>query len=73
MSLPVGALLSNSTIYYNHDHDICNIAINVDDTTLCSKWYQASDLWQPSELESDLRDTVGGGKKWLVDFNTGTS
>ena len=34
---------------------------------------QASDLWQQpelaSELESDLRDTVDWGKKWLVDFN----
>ena len=24
-----------------------------------------------SELESDLRDTVNSGKKWLVDFNAG--
>ena len=36
---------------------------------------QASDLWQQpelaSELESDLRDTVDWGKKWLVDFNAG--
>ena len=24
-----------------------------------------------SELESDLRDTVEWGKKWLVDFNAG--
>ena len=24
-----------------------------------------------SELESDLRDTVGWGRKWLVDFNAG--
>ena len=24
-----------------------------------------------SELESDLRDTVDGGRKWLVDFNAG--
>ena len=24
-----------------------------------------------SELESDLRDNVDWGKKWLVDFNTG--
>ena len=34
---------------------------------------QASDLWQQfelaSELESDPGDTVGWGKKWLVDFN----
>ena len=24
-----------------------------------------------SELESDLRDTVHWGRKWLVDFNAG--
>ena len=24
-----------------------------------------------SELESDLRDTVDWGRKWLVDFNAG--
>ena len=32
-------------------------------------------MWQQlqlaSELESDLRDTVDWGRKWLVDFNTG--
>ena len=36
---------------------------------------QASDLWQKlelaSELESDLRETVDWGRKWLVDFSTG--
>ena len=57
------------------DDAICNIAIYADDTTLCSKYDQASDLWQQlelaSELESDLRDTVNRGKKWLVDFNAG--
>ena len=35
----------------------------------------ASDLWKQlelaSELESDLRDTVDWGQKWLVDFNAG--
>ena len=34
---------------------------------------QASDLQQlqlVSELESDLRDTVDWGRKWLVDFNS---
>ena len=55
------------------DGVICNIAISADDTTLCSKCDQASDLWQQlelaSELESDLRDTVDWGRKWLVDFN----
>ena len=44
------------------DDVICNIAIYADDTILCSKCDQASDLWQQlefaSELESDLRDTL---------------
>ena len=57
------------------DDAICNIAIYADDTALYSKCDQASDLWQQlelaSELESDLRDTVDWGKKWLVDFNAG--
>ena len=47
----------------------------VDDTTLYSKRDQASDLWPQlelaSELESDLRDSVNWGRKWLVDFNPG--
>ena len=34
---------------------------------------KVSDLWQQlelaSELESDRRNTVEWGKKWLVDFN----
>ena len=49
------------------DDVICDIAIYADDTTLCSKCDQASDLWQQlelaSELESDLRDTVDWGEK----------
>ena len=49
--------------------------LNADDTALYSKCDQASDLWQQlelaSELESDLRDTVNWGKKWLVDFSAG--
>ena len=57
------------------DDVIRNIAIYADDTTLYSKCDQASDLWQQlelaSELESDLRDTVDWGRKWLVDFNAG--
>ena len=44
-------------------------------STLYSKCDQASDLWQQlelaSELESDLRNTVDWGRKWLVDFNAG--
>ena len=57
------------------DDVICNIAIYADDTTLYSKCDQASDLWQQlelaSELESDVGDTVGWGRKWLADFNSG--
>ena len=55
------------------DNVLCYIVIYADDTTLYSNCDQASDLWQQlelaSELESDLRDTVDWGKKWLVDFN----
>ena len=54
---------------------ICDIAIYVDYTNLCSKCDQASDLCQKLELtckvDSDLRDTVDCGKKWLLDFNAG--
>ena len=57
------------------DDVICNIAIYADVTTLYSKCDQASHLWQQlelaSELESDLRDAMDWGKKWLVDFNSG--
>ena len=52
---------------------ICITAIYADDTPLYSKCDQASDLWQQlelaSELESDLRETMDSGRKWLVDFN----
>ena len=57
------------------DNVICDIAIYADNTTLYSKFDQASDLWQQlelaSELEFDLRDTVDWGRKWLVDFIAG--
>ena len=57
------------------DDVICDIAIYADDTIIYSKCDRASDLWQQlelaSELESDLRDMVDWGKKWLVDFNVG--
>ena len=50
--------------------DICYAAIYADDTTLCFKCYEASDLWQQlqlaSEFECDLQDTMDWGKKWLV-------
>ena len=52
---------------------ICNITIYADDTTLYFKCDQASYLWQQLELasqfESDLRDTVDWGRKWLLDFS----
>ena len=68
------------TVFLLYIHDlpddvICNTAIYADDTTLYSECDQASDVWQQLELnyelESDLRDTVEQGRKWLVDFNAG--
>ena len=60
---------------YFPDDIICNITIYADDTNLHSKCDQAPDLWQQlelsSDLESDLRDTVEWGRKWLVGFNAG--
>ena len=44
---------------------------------LYSKCDQASDLWQQlelaTELESDLLYTMDWSKKWLVDFNAGST
>ena len=77
--VPQGYILSPTLflLYINDlpDDDICNIAIYADDTTLCYKYDQASDLWQQLELayelQSDLQDTVDWGRKWLVDLNNG--
>ena len=37
---------------------ICDITIYADDTTLCSKCDQASDLWQQLELSSELESDL---------------
>ena len=50
---------------------ICYIVIYVDDTTLYCKCDQVYDLWQqlelPSELESDLQNTVHCDRKWMLE------
>ena len=54
---------------------ICNIAVYADDTTLCSKCDQVSDLWQQPKLASELEtlnyETLDWSKMWLVDFSAG--
>ena len=77
--IPQGSILVPAVflLYSNDlpDDFICNIAIYGEDTTLYSKCDQTSDLWQQlelaSELELDLRNTVGWDRKWLFDFNAG--
>ena len=40
------------------DDVTCNIVIFADDTTLCSNYDQASDLWQQLELASELESDL---------------
>ena len=73
--VPQGSILCPTLFLLDiNDNVICNIAIYAY-TTLCFKCHQASDLWQPlelaSELESDLQDTLDWCKKWLLDFSAG--
>ena len=74
--VPQGSILGRTLFLpYLNDLPHDNITIYADDTTLYSKCDQASGLLQQlelaSKLESDLRDTVDWGWKWLVDLNAG--
>ena len=76
LELVKGQFLVLHFTYINDLLDVvCHISIYADDTTLYSKYGQASDLWKQlqftSELESDLQDIMDWGRKWLVDFNAG--
>ena len=46
---PVNAGVPQGSNFYHPADVICNIALYADDTTLCSKWDQASYLWQQVE------------------------
>ena len=57
----------DSTLLLLHINDLpddynSNITIYADNTTLYSKWEQASDLWQQLKLASDLQDFRAGSE-----------
>ena len=62
MGVPQVSILS-PTLYLLYINDlpddvIFDIGIYADDTTLCSKCVQASDLWQQLELSSELESNL---------------
>ena len=62
MGVPQVSILS-PTLYLLYINDlpddvIFDIGIYADDTTLCSKCVQVSDLWQQLELSSELESNL---------------
>ena len=50
--VPRGSILGSTLFILYKDDVVSDIAIYADDTTLYSKWDEASDLWQQLELAS---------------------